>query len=161
MTRSAGEPRVHVLICGERLRGDDGAAPLAAALLPADIAFLARIEEVGRLEVECLLEVPEGRSVVVADAAAGVAPGRVVVLDLEVVAGSTGSGVAPASSHSLAPHQVLALAEEMRGTPLRGVFVAIGAAGFGFGEGLSQAVAAALPEFAATIAAEVRRLAAE
>jgi hydrogenase maturation protease len=99
--------------------------------------------------------------VVVADAAVGVAPGRVVVLALEAVAQSAGSGAAPASSHSLAPEQVLAIADEMRGSPLRGSFVGLGATGFAFGDGLSEPVAAALPEFAAAIAAEVRRLAAE
>jgi hydrogenase maturation protease len=70
------------------------------------------------------------------------------------------SGAAPASSHSLPPDQVLALAEEMRGSALRGVFVGIGGEAFGFGEGLSPAVAAALPAFTAAIAAEIDRLAA-
>jgi hypothetical protein len=49
----------------------------------------------------------------------------------------------------------------MRGSPLRGSFVGLGATGFAFGEGLSAPVAAALPAFAAAIEAEVRRLAAK
>jgi hydrogenase maturation protease len=158
---ATGRRPVHLLICGEELRGDDGAAIRAAELLPAGVRELAFVRRVGRLEVEELLDVPDDGAVVVADAAVGVAPGRVVVLALGAVARPSGSGAAPASSHSLAPQQVLALAEEMRGSPLRGSFVGLGATGFAFGEGLSEAVAAALPDFAAAIAAEVRRLAAE
>lgn len=156
-----GRRPVHLLICGESLRGDDAAAIRAAELLPAGVRELAFVREVGQLEVEFLLDVPDDGAVIVADAAVGVAPGRVVVLDLGAVARSASGGAVPASSHSLAPEQVLALADEMRGSRLRGSFVGIGASGFGFGEGLSEAVAAALPEFAATIAAEVRRLAAD
>jgi hydrogenase maturation protease len=159
-----GEPGrrpVHLLVCGESLRGDDGAAIRAAELLPAGIRELAFVREVGQLEVEALLDVPDYGAVIVADAAVGVAPGRVVVLDLAAVARSASGGAVPASSHSLAPEQVLALADQLRGSRLRGSFVGIGASGFGFGEGLSDEVAAGLPEFAATIASEVRRLAAD
>ncbi len=92
----------------------------------------------------------------VADAVRGIAPGRVLVLPLEEVAQG---GALPASSHALPPDQMIALAAEMRGATPRGVFVGIGGARFGFGEGLSPAVAAALPEFTATLAEEMRRLA--
>jgi hypothetical protein len=54
----------------------------------------------------------------------------------------------------------VALAEEMRRSPLRGTFVGIGGAEFGFGEGLSPAVEAALPALAAALSDEIRRLAA-
>jgi hydrogenase maturation protease len=157
----AGRRPVHLLICGEELRGDDGAAMRAAELLPAEVRELAFVRQVGWLEVEALLDVPDDGAVVVADAAVGVVPGRVVVLALEAVAQSSGSGAAPASSHSLAPQQTLAIAGEMRGSPLRGSFVGLGGARFGFGEELSEPVAAALPDFAAALAAEVRRLAEE
>ena len=150
---------VHVLICGERIRRDDGAAVLAAGLLPPDVLALARISEVGQLFVEALLEVPPGEAVIVADAAVGIPAGLVVTVSLAAVARSAGSGATPASSHAIPPHQVLALAEEMAGAPLRGTFVGIGAAELGFGEELSDPVAAALPRFAAAIAAEIRRLA--
>jgi Ni,Fe-hydrogenase maturation factor len=66
--------------------------------------------------------------------------------------------VVPATSHSLPPDQVLALAEELRGSPFRGVFVGIGPVEFGFGEELSPRVAAGLPAFTAAIEAEIRRL---
>jgi hydrogenase maturation protease len=150
---------VRVLVCGERLRGDDAAAVLAAGMLPADTRALADIFEVGQLSVEALLDVPEGMSLVVADAAAGVAPGAVVTLPLEEVARL--GRAAPASSHSLPPDQVLALAAELRGLLPRGVFVGIGGTEFGFGEEPSAAVQSGLPAFAATLSDEIRRLAAE
>lgn len=159
MTESSDPKRVWVLVCGERLRSDDAAAPLAAEMLPPDVRALAQVVEVGRLSVEALQDVPGRVAVIVADAAVGVAAGRVVTLTLADVARSTGSGATPASSHSLPPDQVLALAEAMRGSLPRGVFVGIGGAEFGFGERLSAPVAAGLPAFAAALADEIRRLA--
>jgi hydrogenase maturation protease len=150
---------VVVLVCGERLRGDDGAAPLAAEGLGAAELELAEIREVGHLSVEALLDVPEGVAIILADTAVGVAAGDVVIVPLSGLARPS-SVAAPASSHSLPPDQVLALAEEMRGAPLRGVFVGIGGEAFGFGEGLSTPVAAGIPAYTAAIAEEIRRLAA-
>ena len=151
-------------VCGEGLRGDDGAAIRAAALLPDDVRALADVLEVGQLSVETLLDVPDGAAVIVADAAVGIAAGEIVTLPLAHLARPAArgeSGAVPASSHSLPPDQVVALAGEMRGSPPRGSFVGIGGAEFGFGERLSPAVEAGLPGFAAAIAAEVRRLAGE
>jgi hydrogenase maturation protease len=160
MSNHPARNRVHVLICGEPLRGDDAAAPLAAEMLPPDVLALATITELGQLGVEALLNVPADAAVVVADAAVGIPAGRIVVLPLEDVARPAGSGASPASSHTLPPDQVLALADEMRGSPLRGTFVGIGGAEFRFGEPPSEEVAAALPAFAAALADEIRRLAA-
>ena len=92
-----------------------------------------------------------------ADAAVGVATGEVVVMPLAAIAGR--SVPAPASSHSLPPDQILALAEELLGSPIRGVFVGIGGADFAHGEGLSPAVTAGLPAFTAALGREIRRLA--
>jgi len=156
---TGGARPVRVLVCGERLRRDDAAAVLAAGMLPADVRVVAEIFEVGQLSVESLLDVPEGVAVVVADTAVGVAPGAVITLPLEEVA--LLGGAAPASSHSLPPDQVLALAAELRGSLPRGAFVGIGGAEFGFGEELSAAVRSGMPAFAAALAGEIRRLAAE
>ena len=156
-------PRMRVLVCGERMRGDDAAALVAVEMLPDDARALAEIVEVGQLSVEALLEIPDGVAVIVADAAVGVAAGAVVTLPLEriVALAAAGGGAAPASSHALPPAQVLALAEELRGSPSRGSFVGIGGTEFGFGERLSAPVAAGLATFAATLADEIRRLAAD
>jgi hydrogenase maturation protease len=152
-------PRIRILVCGEPLRGDDGAAVLAAAGLSADARALAEVFEVGQLSLVAMLDVPEGAAVIVADAAVGVAAGEVVVVPLaEIVEHSTAP--TPASSHSLPVDQILALAGEMRGSPFRGVFVGIGGAEFGFGEELSPEVAAGLPALTAALEAEIRRLSA-
>jgi hydrogenase maturation protease len=150
---------VRVLVCGERLRSDDAAALLAAEGLTDDARALAEVIEVGQLSAEALLEVPDGVALIVADAAVGIPAGQVVTMPLESVARRL-DGVAPASSHSMPPDQVLALAEEMRGVLPRGVFVGIGGAEFGFGEGLSPAVEAGLPAFVVALTDEIRRLAA-
>jgi hydrogenase maturation protease len=151
-------PAVRVLVCGERLRGDDAAAGRALDQLDPETRELAEIAEVGQLSVEALIDVPDGVAVIVADAVLGAEPGSVVTLPLEDVA--RGLGAQPASSHSLPPDQVIALAEELRGTPLEGTFVGIGGAGFAFGEELSPPVEAGLPAFTAALAAEIWRLAA-
>jgi len=158
-------PRTRVLVCGERMRGDDAAALVAVKMLPEDARALAEVVEVGQLSVEALLDVPDGMAVIVADAAVGLAAGVVVTLPLERMAARGGvgasGGAAPASSHSLPPDQVLALAAELRGSMPRGVFVGIGGAEFSFGEELSAAVAAGLATFAAALADEIRRLSAD
>ena len=153
-----GPATVRLLVCGNRLRGDDGAAVLAAEMLDAATLALVEIVEVGQLSVEALLDAPDGVGVVVADAAVGIPVGFVVTLALaEVAAG--GGGATPASSHALPPDQVLALADELRASPLRGSFVGIGGADFGFGKRLSAAVEAGLPAFAAAVADAIRQLA--
>jgi hydrogenase maturation protease len=158
--REHHQKMVRVFACGERLRGDDAAALRAIQMLPADARALAEITEVGQLSVEVLLDTPDGVAVIVADAAVGVAPGAVVTLPLESLSRRDGAAT-PASSHSLSPDQVIDLATELRGTPLRGSFVGIGGSEFGFGEGLSPAVSAGLPAFTAALATEIRRLTAE
>lgn len=148
---------VRFLVCGERLRRDDAAALLAVEKLPAEVRSLVEVVEVGQLSVEALLDVPDDVALIVSDAAVGVAAGQVVILPLAELARG-GAGAGPASSHSLPPDQVLALAAEVRGSPPRGVFVGLGGEEFGFGEGLSKAVAAGLPAFVAALADEIRRL---
>jgi hydrogenase maturation protease len=152
-------PRIRILVCGEPLRGDDGAAVLAAAGLSAEARDLAEVFEVGQLSLVAMLDVPEGAAVIVADAAVGVAAGEVVVVPLAEIA-ERSTAPTPASSHSLPVDQILALAGEMRGSPFRGVFVGIGGAEFGFGEELSPEVAAGLPALTAALEAEIRRLSA-
>jgi hydrogenase maturation protease len=159
MSSESGQRDVLVLLCGERMRGDDGAAPMAADLLPVEVRALATIVEVGQLSLEALLDVPEEAALILADAAVGVAAGVVVCLPLAAVAAGA-AAAAPASSHSLPPDQVLGLAAELRGSAPRGVFVGIGGAQFGLGDGLSPAVSGGLEAYAATLAKEIRRLAA-
>jgi hydrogenase maturation protease len=155
-----GAGPVTVLVCGERLRGDDGAAILAAGLLTDDVAQLASIIEVGHLSVEALLDTPHDGAVILVDSALGIAPGKVVELPLAALASEGRNDAVPASTHAMPAWQVLMLAAELRGAPLYGTFVGLGGAAFGFGEGLSPAVAAGLPAFTAAIESEIHRLAA-
>jgi hydrogenase maturation protease len=151
-------PSVWLLVCGERMREDDGVAEAAVELLPADVLALVRVEIVGLMSVEALLDVPEGAGVVVADAASGIEPGRVVTIPLEEVARD---GAVPATTHVMPPDQVVALAAELRGRTPRGVFVGVGGAEFGFGDRLSPVVQAALPEYVAALSDAIRSLAAD
>jgi hydrogenase maturation protease len=157
--RAGALREIHLLVCGERLRGDDAAAPLAVDRLPADVRGLATISEVGAISPDMVVALGDDAAVVLADAALGIAAGRIVTRPLEFLADPASLGPAPASSHGLSARHVLALVAEIRGAPVRGTFVGVGGAGFGFGEGLSAAVAASLPEFSAAIEAEIRRLA--
>jgi hydrogenase maturation protease len=151
-------PRVVVFVCGERLRGDDGVALRAVELLAPEVAAMATIVPLGQLSIEALLDVSESTLVVLADAAFGVEPGRIVTVPLAALAASGGvAGVPfPASTHSLAPDQVVALAAELRGSMPRGSFVGVGAADFGLGKGLSPAVEAALPDYVAALEDAIR-----
>ncbi len=156
-TRTGARPPVRVILCGELLRADDGAPFLAAERLPSSVARLAEVRRVGQLDVQDLLDVPEGGACVLVDTAVGVPAGRVVVVPLSEVA--RGEGAAPRSSHSLPPDPVLALAATLRGGLPEGSFVGLGGRSFGIGEPLSPEVQAAIGAFAAAIGDEVVRLA--
>ena len=148
--------RVLLFLLGEPDRGDDAAAFLAADLLSSEARSRAEIVPAGQLGPDSFVGLPRDAAVVIADAVVGVPAGELVTLPLAEIA--TGAGPAPRSSHVMPLQQVLALAEVLDGLP-EGVFVGVGAASFELGAGLSPAVAAALPSFAAAIAAEIERLA--
>ncbi len=148
---------VWLLVCGERMREDDGVAAAAAELLPAEVESLVRIEHIGVLSVEALLEVPIGCGIVVADAAAGAQPGEVVRVPLHEI---RRDGVFPFTTHVTPPDEIVAAAAALSGEPMAGVFVGVGGAEFGFGESLSPAVEAALPAYVQALADAIREEAA-
>jgi hydrogenase maturation protease len=134
---------VEVIVCGSSDRGDDG-APVAAmrlvqASLPGDVA----VRDVGQLDVLDLLSIPPGAGVVIVDAATGIDPGAIVDLALGGLIGGR-EGIRARSSHALALPEVVAVAEMIRGRPLRGRIVAIGGAQFGLGAPFSSPVSEAL-----------------
>ena len=145
---------VRLLVCGNSDRADDGAAIRAVGSLVAGNRYrLGRdlaVERCGQLEVQLLLFVPTGQAVIIVDAAVGVRPGRVVTASLEELMDHP-RGPAPHSSHSLPINQLLGVANVLSDKPLRGLFVGIGGADFGFGEHLSSAVSRGLPRFVAAI----------
>lgn len=133
-----------LLACGNLDRRDDGAALRATAGLPAVAC--------GQLDIDDLLGAPAGRSIVICDAAAGVPAGQVMTLSFDELLANP-SGPSPHSSHALPIDQVIGVARALSDAPIDGVFVGIGGTDFGFGEGLSAAVEAALPSFRAAIEA--------
>ena len=149
---------VRLLVCGNPDRGDDG-APLeaVAGLLPGLPPHLLADLDVRRceqLEIEDLIELPDGSACVIVDAALGIAPGSVVTIPLtEVPARDAAAGPVPRSSHVLPIGQLVAIAEIMRGAPLDGSLVAVGGGAFGFGPGLGRPVRRALPAFQEAIEA--------
>lgn len=137
-------PRVWLLVCGERMREDDGVADIAAEQLPDEVRILAQVEHIGVLSVEALLDVPADCGIVIADVAAGLAPGVVGTVPLADVRRDS---VYPSTTHVTPPDEIIAAAAALSGTPVRGVFVGVGGAEFGFGDKLSAKVEAALPDY--------------
>jgi len=147
---------IRLLVCGNVDRGDDGAALAAVtgllAGLPAHLLADLEVRQTEQLQLEDLIELPDDMACVIVDAAIGVQPGVVVTIALtDVPARDARTGPVARSSHILPIGQVVAMAEIMRGRPLDGSLVAIGADSFGFGPGLGQAVRDALPAFQAAI----------
>ena len=161
--RAAASHPVRVIVLGDRHRRDDGVAfvavPAAIAELALQDAERVEVRETGQLDPADLVELADDGGAVVVDAVVGVPAGEVVVLPLGIVATArpTAGAPVPRSSHVLPVDQLVGLAAALRGAPPRGVLVGMGGEQFGFGEGLSPAVEAAVPVFAATIRAEIER----
>jgi hydrogenase maturation protease len=137
---------VTVLVCGSLDRGDDAAALRAVELLRPESRRQARIEVVGQLGVEQLVDRMPGGTVIVVDAAVGIAPGRVVRMSFADLRSGARSPV-PRSSHELPIPEVVAIAE-LIGGPLLGGLVVIGGLDFSLGASCSPQVRDALPELA-------------
>jgi hydrogenase maturation protease len=157
--------RFPVFVCGEPARGDDAAGFAAVELLPARVLDRVEVIRAGFLDVQLLLDLPAEVPCIVVDAVAGIRPGALIVRPLAEIVRATRAraeaGATPAlrSSHELPLEQVLSLAALLRPAPPAGTFVGIGGARFDVGTDLTPAVRAALPGFAAAIAAEIERLA--
>lgn len=161
MTAVATRP-VQLLVCGNTDRCDDGAAlwatlDLIDGLPPTDLPEF-NVRRCGALDIEDLLEVPAETLVVIADAATGVRPGRVVTITFDELLDKP-HGPVPHSSHTLPIDQVIGIARALNGVAVDGVFVGIGGSDFGFGPVPSTVVRHALPELAAAIQAAIQRLA--
>jgi len=148
---------IPILVCGEATRGDDAAGFAVTSLLSSATLAAARVERVGQLDVLFLLDLPADVPCVVVDAVNGLTPGEIWVRPLSALVDraraldASGRRPEPRSSHELPIDAVLTLAATLRAEPPNGVFVGIGGAAFALGAGLSPAVEAALPAFAAAI----------
>jgi hydrogenase maturation protease len=150
---------VHVLVCGNPDRADDGAALCAVRSLVQRGAGRRRVEfeRCAELDINHLLELPADEPVVIVDTAIGVRPGRVVTIPLDDLIDHP-LGPAPRSSHALPINLVLGVANVLTATPLKGVFVGVGGADFGYGANLSAPVRRSLPRFIAAIDAAIDTL---
>jgi hydrogenase maturation protease len=179
LPRPAGRPdvtggggaRVIVIGVGTEFRRDDGAGPAVIDRLrgtvPAGVELLCSDGEPTRL-MEAWMHA--GAAVVV-DAVGGgdAAPGtlhRVVVLEPaaaengpampgQPVAGHTVSTVAPASSHGLGLSEAIELSRVLSRLPALLILHAVQGEVFGYGQGFSPAVAAAIDDLTARVRADV------
>lgn len=152
-----GSPPIDVLVCGSSDRADDGAPILAAERTRANLPEGTRLRIVGQLDIDHLLSVPPGGGVVIVDAAIGIKPGAVVELPLTALS-DPDHAIRPRSSHALEIPEVVGLAEMIRGRPLPGRIVAVGARSFGVGKALSPSVVKALQGLADAILVAVEHV---
>jgi hydrogenase maturation protease len=135
---------VTVLVCGEPMRGDDGAAFAVADALAPNAGSELEIRHVGSLMPDDLLGI-DG-PIVVLDAVAGPEPGSIVDLPLAAIAADGASAPSARSSHALPLAATLAIVASVRegGLPA-GRFVGIAVDRVDIGRELSATVAAAVP----------------
>ena len=130
-----------VIGIGNPLRRDDGIGPAVAAGLAAHDLPGTRVLTCPA-EPTALLDAWEGAALaVLIDAVAGDRPGRVRTCSLADLAEA-----APVSSHDLGLRQAYELGRALGRAPASVVVVTVDIADIGHGQGLSPAVAAALPE---------------
>ncbi len=130
-----------VIGIGNPLRRDDGIGPAVAAGLAAHDLPGTRVLTCPA-EPTALLDAWEGAALaVLIDAVAGDRPGRVRTCSLADLAEA-----APVSSHDLGLRQAYELGRALGRAPASVVVVTVDVADTGYGQGLSPAVAAALPE---------------
>lgn len=134
-----------VIGIGNPDRRDDGVGPavarLAARRLPGVTVMTCPAEPTA------VLDAWDGAALaVIVDAAAGGTPGRVRRCALGDLVHA-----APVSSHDLQLGQIWELGQALGRAPGAAVVVAVDVADTGYGQGLSPAVSAALPEAARTV----------
>lgn len=138
-------PALLVIGYGNPLREDDGVGWVAANLLRAELPA-GRVHCIAyhQLMPELAEPVSQAGMVLFVDARVGGAPGA---LELRPVAPE--AGLPAGMTHAFGPGALLALAELLYGRCPPAQLATVAGASFGYGEGLSPAVRAALPELAA------------
>jgi hydrogenase maturation protease len=157
---TAPAPTLRVLVCGSADRGDDGAALSAIAhVLPQldqEICQRLEVRRCSQLDATDLIDVRDGEACLVLDTVVGVDAGSIVELPLESLVRA--GPVAPRSSHALPIQQVAGIAEAVRGSLPRGLFVGIGGKWFGFGTMRSRALRLGMPAFEVAVRAAILQL---
>jgi len=143
-----------VLVCGDRSRGDDGAAIAAVERLPRRLKAATTIRTCSQLEPDQLVAALLSGPCLVLDTVRGVPPGTMVEVPLAHML--AGDAPAAASIHAVPMPIVVGLAAAL-GAPLgRGAFLGIGGSNLDVGERLSPAVDAGLTAYVAAIVAHLR-----
>lgn len=149
--RREGAPAV-LLACGNALRQDDGAglriAEAVEQLLPAS---QLRIVAVQQWTPELAEEIAGADLAIFADASAGDEAGEIRVREVKPPKSARTRPMRSGrvETHQLEPGELMALAEQMCGhAPARAFAVTVGAASFGYGEGMSGSVRQAVPRAA-------------
>ena len=143
-----------VLVCGDRLHGDDGAALAAVERLPRRLRAEIRIRPCDGLGNDELLAALLSGPCLVLDTVHGITPGTVVEVPLDRLL--SGEVPAPASSHALPMPIVVGLASALGAHLGDGAFLGIGGTGLDVGERLSPVVDAGLDAYVATIVGHLR-----
>jgi hydrogenase maturation protease len=153
VSRSTASAVVVVAGFGSEHRHDDGVGPLVAARVAAE---RARVRDVGPLSdpLDLLGQWNDADLVIVIDAVRSAAPiGTIHVLEMDVTsppgdiaASQPGVDRGVASTHGIGLAGVVRLAKAIGQAPHRLVVVGIEGEAFGFGQGLTMAVEAAIPE---------------
>jgi hydrogenase maturation protease len=143
-----------VLVCGDRMRGDDGAALAAVERLPRRLRAEIRIRPCSQLEPDELVAALLSGPCLVLDTVHGVAPGS--LLEVPLTRLLSGDGPAHASSHALPMPIIVGLAAAMGARLDDGAFLGIGGTPHGAGERLSPAVEAGLERYVAAIVSHLR-----
>jgi hydrogenase maturation protease len=138
-----------ILVCGDRSRGDDGAALVAIDRLAPPLPAGVRIERVGQVAPDDLLAALGSGRCLVVDVVRGVSPGRIIDLPLHEVADRRAAS--SSSSHALPLETAIRLAAELGADLSRGTFLGIGGSRFGLGDPISATVRAGIDAFSRAI----------
>jgi hydrogenase maturation protease len=135
---------------GNGLRGDDGIGPQVAEAVARSVAPPAgvTVRICHQLVPELADDLRDRQLVVFVDATTRLAPGAVATRSL-----TAADAPAPSAGpdHRCTPGTLIRLAERLYGARPAAFLVTVGAAAFAHGEGLSPAVAAALPQAVAAV----------
>jgi hydrogenase maturation protein HypF len=139
-------PAILILAYGNPLRGDDGVGWQAAMLLEKQLGDQVEVITRHQLTPELAEVISRAERVVFIDAACEGIPGEVLCQEVQAT-----TFVAQPFTHHVAPGDLLSAAQELFGHAPQGHLITINGGDFGFHEGLSTPVEAALPEVVAYV----------
>jgi len=152
-----GPGPIDVFVCGSTERSDQGAPTAAARLFEPVAPTCVRVRRLERLEVDDLLLARGAAGLVVVDTSTGIEPGTIVELPLRGMADGR-AALRPSIAHVLTLPEVLGVVDMLRGRPLPGRVVLIGARRFTRHRPITRRVRQAVPALSRAIALAVERV---